>query len=110
MATPDCAQGSTSNEITVWATDSGNPRLSNSMTFAITVGACVQLEIGSTALQAGQAGGIPVTLSSTGGLTNLSFALVFPSNYITNFTIAASNSAIASASVQTAGSSPPEWR
>jgi hypothetical protein len=37
----------------------------------------------------------------------LSFALIFPSNYLTNFTITPSNSAIASATVQAAGSSRP---
>jgi hypothetical protein len=105
--TPTCEQGSTTNEITIWATDSGTPPLSNSMTFVITVSECVQLGIGSTVLQEGQSGNVTVSLFSTVGITNLSFSLAVPSNRFTNFSIAPSNSAIASATVQTVGSSPP---
>jgi hypothetical protein len=107
--TPDCAQGSTTNVITVWATDSGTPPLSNAMIFEITVSECVQLGVGSTVLQVGQSSGIPVTLFSTVGITNLSFELGVPANRFTNFTITPSNSAIASATVQTVGSSPPKF-
>jgi hypothetical protein len=102
-----CAQGSTVNPITVWATDSGTPSLSNSMTFDVTVGACVQLALGTTNVQAGQSSSIPFTLSSTGGLTNLSFELVTPANRFTNWTISPSNAAIATASVQNSGSATP---
>jgi hypothetical protein len=48
-----------------------------------------------------------VTLFSTVGITNLSFVLGIPANRFTNFTISASNSTIASATVQVVGSSPP---
>jgi hypothetical protein len=102
-----CAQGSTINPITVWVTDSSSPPLSNFMTFSVTVGACVQLVLGSTVLPVGQSGGIPVALSTTGGLTNLSFTLALPGNRLTNWTITPSNAAIATATVQAAGSSPP---
>jgi uncharacterized repeat protein (TIGR03803 family) len=104
---PSCAQGSTTNEITIWATDSGTPQLSNSMTFFITVGECVQLGVGSAVLQVGTSKGIPVSLFSTVGITNLSFVLGVPANRFTNFTITSSNASIATATVQTAGSSPP---
>jgi hypothetical protein len=104
---PTCAQGSTSNVITIWATDSGTPPLSNSITFVITVAECVQLEVGSAVLQVGQSTNIPVTLFSTVGITNLSFDLSVPAGRFTNFTITPSNSTIASATVQATGSSPP---
>jgi hypothetical protein len=105
--TPTCAQGSSSNVITVWATDSGTPQLSNAMLFAITVGECVELGVGSAVLQAGQRSGIPVNLFSTVGITNLNFSLAVPAGRFTNFSFASSNSAIASATVQAVGSSPP---
>lgn len=104
--TPDCPQGSTTNIITVWAADSGTPQLSNSTTFQIVVGECVQLGIGSAVVPVGQTGSVPVTLFSTVGITNLSFALNVPANRLANYTISPSNSAIASASVQAASDAP----
>jgi hypothetical protein len=105
--TPTCEQGSSTNLITVWATDSGTPPLSNSISFTITVSECVQLGVGSAVLQVGQSSGIPVNLFSTVGITNLSFSLAVPANRFTNYTITPSNSTIASATVQAVGSSPP---
>jgi hypothetical protein len=104
---PSCEQGSTTNPITVWAIDSSTPPLSNSMTFVITVGDCAEVGIGSTVLQVGQTSAIPVTLFSTVGITNLSFTLASPDNHFTNWTIASSNTSVATATAQTTGSSPP---
>lgn len=72
---PICEQGSSTNAITVWATDSGSPPLSNSMTFSVVVGACVEVGIGSTAVLAGQSLCVPVTLSTTAGLSALNFTV-----------------------------------
>jgi hypothetical protein len=104
---PTCEQGSTTNVITLWATDSGTPPLSNSMTFVITVSECVQLGVGSAVVLVGQSNNVPVTLFSTVGITNLSFSMAVPADRFTNFTITSSNPAIASATVQSGGSSPP---
>ncbi len=106
---PVCDQGSTTNQITIWATDSGTPPLSNSMTFTVTVSECVQVGIGSTVMQAGQTSGIPVTLLSTVGITNLTFTLSSPTNRFANWTFTSSNASIASATVQAVGSSPPTF-
>jgi hypothetical protein len=103
---PACGQGSTTNLITVWATDSGNPALSNSMTFSVIVGDCVELSIGSSVMQAGQGACVPVSLRTTVGLTNLTFMLASPSGSLTNWTISSTNSAIASATVQEVASQP----
>ena len=43
---PTCMEGSSTNLITVWVTDSGTPPLSSSMTFTVAFGVCVQLELG----------------------------------------------------------------
>ena len=101
--TPDCAQGSTTNLITIWATDNGAPTLSNSVTFAVVVSECVQVSIGSTVMQVGTTSSVPVNLLSTVALTNLSFTLSYPTNRCTNWTLTASNTAIDGASVQTLG-------
>jgi hypothetical protein len=98
--TPVCAQGSTTNLITVWVTASGSPLLSNSMSFFVAVSDCVQVGIGSATVQTEQAACLPVNLLSTVGLTNLSFTLVVPTNRFSNWTITATNPAVGTASVQ----------
>ena len=45
--TPACDQGSSTNIITIWATDVQYPSVSNYMTFLVTVGDCVELGVGS---------------------------------------------------------------
>jgi transcriptional regulator with XRE-family HTH domain len=47
--TPACNQGSSTNIITIWATDVQYPTVSNYMTFLVTVGDCVELSVGSAA-------------------------------------------------------------
>ena len=105
--TPTCAEGSSTNVITIWAIDGGAPPLSNSMSFSIAVGECVQLGIGSTVMQVLQSSSVPVTLLSSVGMTNMSFSLASPGNRFTNWTITTSNTSIASATVHTVGSSAP---
>jgi len=98
---PDCAQGSTTNLITIWATDNGLPPLSNSVTFAVVVSECVQVSIGSTVMQIGTTSSVPVNLLSTVALTNLTFTLSYPTNRFNNWRAAASNTAIAGFTAQT---------
>jgi hypothetical protein len=96
--TPACLQGSSTNLITIWVTDSSSPPLSNSITFSVAVGECVQLELGSTVMQVGTTSGVPVTLVSSLGLTNLSWILSNPSNRFANWVFASSNATIANVS------------
>jgi len=98
---PTCEQGSTTNLITVWATDSSSPPLSNSMTFSVIVGECVEVRVGSNVVQAGQSTCVPVSLLSTVALTNLSFTLAYPGGFLTNWNVMPSNSVIASATADT---------
>jgi hypothetical protein len=107
--TPTCEQGSTTNAITVWAADSSNPPLSNSMTFAVTVGPCVEVSIGSSVVQAGQSTCVPVNLVATVGLTNLNFTVAYPGGFLTNWNITASNSAVASAAANTVDASHTQF-
>ncbi|SPE54317.1 hypothetical protein SBV1_1800001 [Verrucomicrobia bacterium] len=98
--TPTCAQGSTTNLITIWVTASGSPPLSNSVSFFVTVAGCVDVGIGSTVVQAGQSACVPVNLLSTVGLTNLSFTLVYPTNRFNNWVVTSTNPAVGTAFVQ----------
>jgi hypothetical protein len=98
--TPGCAQGSTTNLITIWATDNGLPPLSNSVMFAVVVGECVQVSIGSTVMQIGTTSSVPVNLLSTVAVTNLSFTLSYPSNRFNNWTLTTTNPAIGGVSVE----------
>jgi hypothetical protein len=107
--TPTCEQGSTSNPITVWATDSSIPPLSNSMTFSVIVGECVEVSIGSNVVQAGQSTCVPVNLVATVGLTNLKFTLAYLSGFLTNWNVTPSNSAVSSSSAQTVDPSHTEF-
>jgi hypothetical protein len=97
---PTCAQGSTTNPITIWATYMGTPSTSNSMTFKITVGDCVQVGLGSASVLTGQNACVPVNLLSTVGLTNITFVLAYPSNRFGNWTFSAINPAIGTSTVQ----------
>jgi len=99
--TPTCEQGSSTNQITVWVTDSSNPPLSNSMTFSVIVGDCAEIAVGSNVVAGGQSACVPVNLTSSVNLTNLSFSLAYPSGYLTNWSVSPSNPAIAAAHAQT---------
>jgi hypothetical protein len=109
MWAPTCEQGSTTNLITVWATDSSSPPLSNSMTFSVSVADCVEVSVGSSVVQAGQSTCVPVTLFTTVGLTNLNFTLDCPAGFLTNWSITSTNSAIASATVQMTNAYQPQF-
>jgi WD40 repeat protein len=103
--TPGCAQGSTSNLIKILVTDTGRPPLSNSTTFVVTVGECVQVGLGTTVLQLGQSACVPVNLLSTVALTNLSFSVAFPTNRFSNWAFSVTNFPVESSSVQVVSSS-----
>ncbi|MCX6927984.1 MAG: hypothetical protein NT154_32960, partial [Verrucomicrobia bacterium] len=93
--TPSCAQGSTTNVITVWATDSGTPPMSNSVSFLVAVPECVEASLGNAVVLAGQTSSVPVLLLSTTALTNLAFTLVYPTERLgTNFTLAVNSSQV----------------
>lgn len=98
---PDCTQGGTTNSITIWAIDSANPPLSNSMTFTAVVGDCTEVSIGTTVVQVGTAGSVPFSLYSSVPLTNVSFEMDVPADYLANWSLSTTNSALASATADT---------
>jgi hypothetical protein len=101
--TPSCAQASTTNLITVWATDSYCTPLSNSVSFVIVVSDCLEVSVGSTVMQVGTTSSVPVSVISTLGLTNLSFVIAYPTNRFAEWLMIASNNAIGAIELQTNG-------
>ncbi len=87
--TPGKAQAPSSNLITVIATDDGVPPLSATNTFSILVGDFTELTLGSTVVRAGETGRVAITMTSSVGVTNLSFELNADRARITNFALAA---------------------
>ena len=98
--TPSFAQGSSSNFITVWAVERAAPALSNSMSFAIVVGDCARVQVGSGFVMAGSSGSAPVNILATAPVTNLSFTLDFPTNRLVNWFVSPSNAAIGAIAVR----------
>jgi hypothetical protein len=58
------------------------------------------LTLGSTSIQAGQAGSVPISLTSSDGVTNLSFTLSWPTNTLPNPTLSVSAAGVASSSLR----------
>jgi hypothetical protein len=73
--------------ITVIVTDNGDPPLSDSHSFMVRVLDLVVVSLGSAVARAGETSAVPVTIFSSGGLTNLSFALDVPPDRLTNFVL-----------------------
>ena len=94
------AYASTTNLVTIVATDNGVPPLSTNQSFTITVLDYLELTLGNTNLYAGQSSAIPVYLASSDGVTNLVFNVRVPETSLTNWTITPVGSQIASATVQ----------
>jgi hypothetical protein len=108
--TPACDQGTSTNEFTIWATDIEYPTVSNSMSFPVAVGDCVELSIGSAALQSGQNACVPVNLiSSSVPLNALEFTIQFPTNQITSLSISSTNIAVGAAILVSASSSQAQF-
>jgi hypothetical protein len=107
---PSCEQGTTVNQIKIWANDIQYPTVSNSMTFQVTVGDCVQLSVGSAAVQSGQSVCVPVTLvNSSVPLGDLQFTLQFPTNRFTNWTISSTDIAVGAAILESSSASQAQF-
>ena len=95
--TPTPAQAASSNLITVVVTDDGVPPLSATNSFSVLVADYLELSLGSTVLRPGQAGSVPVTMTSSTGVTNLSFVLEAPEERLTNFVLQTSSPDVSAA-------------
>lgn len=87
--TPTRAYADTTNVFAVAATDNGLPPLSATQTVTVIVLDYLQLSVGSTNVESGQSANVPITLSSSGGVTNLSFTLQLPESTLSNLSVQA---------------------
>jgi hypothetical protein len=87
---PLANQAPSTNVITVMVIDNGIPNLSASQQFTVVVNAVANelvLSLGSTNLLVGNSSGVPVILSSTLDLTNITVVLTVPTNRLNSLTL-----------------------
>ena len=98
--TPACAQGSSTNVITVRVSDDGTPPLSAVRTFTVAVLECVEASLGGTVVQAGQTSSVPIRLISTVQLTNMVFSVLHPPERFGNFALLVNTQQVSAPRVQ----------
>ena len=101
--TPTMAQASSTNLIGINITDNSNAALSTNETLQVVVQDYLALAVGSTSIQAGQGGTLPLALASSDGVTNLSFAIAWPANSLPNPTLNVSAAGVATGSLRNQG-------
>ena len=84
---PACAQGGTTNVITVQVSDHGTPPLTAAQSFVVTVPDCVQLSLGHTVVRAGDTVSVPMELLTTVPLSNVVIQATYPAERFTNATL-----------------------
>jgi hypothetical protein len=107
--TPVCEQGSTTNLITVWASDNGTPALSSSVSFNVIVSPCVEVTVGSSVALIGNDTSVPVSLFSTVSLTNVNFSLAALAGRFTSWSVTAGDPGMVTATVQASDPSQPRF-
>jgi hypothetical protein len=101
--TPSISQASTTNLINITTTDLSNSSLSTNQSIGVSVLDYLSIGVGSTVLQAGQNGSVPLTLYSSEGVTNLSITLPWSTNIVVNPTLSISAAGVAASSVKPQG-------
>ena len=101
--TPTTAQASTTNLIGLKITDVSNSAFNTNETVGVVVQDYVNVAVGSASIQAGQSGAVSLTVSSSDGVTNLSFVIDWPTNSLPSPTLSVSAGGIASGSLRNQG-------
>jgi len=94
--------GPSTNQITVTVTDNGSPPLSASRTFTVVVrkaAAAITLTAGRTNVVAGASSSVPLSLEADTDLTDLTFTLQMPTNYLSQLALQGLASDVVSASL-----------
>ena len=102
--TPTMSQASSTNLIGIKITDSSNPALSTNEMVQVIVEDYLALTIGSASVQAGQSGSVWLGLSSSDGVTNLSFTVPWPATALANPSLSISAAGVAASSLRMQGS------
>lgn len=84
---PARSQAHSTNLVSVYATDDGVPQLSATNSFQVVVDDYLELSLGRLVLRAGDTGSVPITVTNTTGVTNLSSALFVPPDLLTNLSL-----------------------
>lgn len=97
---PTLAQASTTNLIGLSFADLSNAALSTNEMLQVIVQDYIALTVGATNIQAGQNGSVPLILSSSQGVTNLTCAIAWPAGALPNPTLSVSAAGVASSSLR----------
>ncbi|MDB6109803.1 MAG: Fibronectin type domain protein [Pedosphaera sp.] len=84
---PQPVDAGTTNVVTVRVTDDNVPPSSAAQTFTVVVGNSAHLYLGSGVVALGKSSSIPLTLTTSSDLTNLSFVLDVPTNRVASVTV-----------------------
>jgi hypothetical protein len=97
------ADAQTSNSFNVRIIDMNSRDRQVVQPMSVVVEGFVEVGLGAAAVQAGQNVSLPVTVDSSGGVTNLMFTVGWPAGRCTNATLAVTAPEIASGTLQTQG-------
>ncbi len=84
---PARSQARSRNLVTIFATDDGNPSLSATNTFEVTVDDYLELSLGRAVVRVGQTGSVALTVTNSTGVTNLISSLFVPPNQLSGLTL-----------------------
>jgi hypothetical protein len=98
--TPHRGQANTANTITVRVMDNGDPAMSATRTFTITVDDFVEVLLGDANLFSGQSGDVEISLNLSSPVTNLDFTITIPQGRLSNVALAPAVSPLGAASIQ----------
>jgi hypothetical protein len=77
--------------------------MTTTRTFTVVVLDYVEISLASTNLQSDQTVGVPITLASSEGVTNLDFVITWPNSYLANAALSGISPAVGSATLQDNG-------
>ena len=100
---PSLTQASSTNFITIVITDTSNPALSTNETVMVVVQDYLGAGVGATSVQSGQSATLPVYLTCSDGITNVSFTIGWPGTNFLNPSLSNLLAGVASSSVQNQG-------
>ncbi|HUS33922.1 MAG TPA: CARDB domain-containing protein [Verrucomicrobiae bacterium] len=98
--TPHRGQANTVNTITVRVTDNGDPAMSATRTFTITVDDFIEVLLGNANVFSGQSGDLPIGLDLSSAVTNLDFTITIPQGKLSNVALAPAASPLGAATIQ----------
>jgi hypothetical protein len=103
MWTPSIANASTTNQIWIQVTDQTTPSLSTNELVVVIVQDYLNVALGSGTVQASQNVALPLSVTSSDGLTNFTFTVNVGSNRFLNPTLSGVSSLVGSSSLQNQG-------